>query len=85
MCLKKNPKYSSASPKNSTRLNNYALESGSFGVREDLAHTPQSNNKLNLCAAAVQGFVLSPWHNTLPQAACWTPAQPLNWLHYVPL
>lgn len=82
---KKTPKCSSASPKNSTRLNDYALESVSSGVRKVLARTLQRHYKLNLCAAAVQSFLLSPWHNTLPQAACWMPAQPLNWSYYAPL
>lgn len=86
ICLrKKTQKCSSASPKNSTRLNDYALESVSLGVRKVLAHTLQRHYKLNLCAAAVQGFVLSPWHNTLPQAACWMPAQPLNCFYYASL
>lgn len=81
---KKGSKCSSASLKNSTRLNDYALESVSLGMRKVLARTLQRHYKLNLCAAAVQGFVLSPWHNTLPQAACWMPAQPLNWFYCAP-
>lgn len=85
ICLrKKGSKCSSASLKSSTRLNDYALESVSLGMRKVLACTLQRHYKLNLCAAAVQGFVLSPWHNTLPQAACWMPAQPLNWFYCAP-
>lgn len=85
ICLRrKGSKCSSASLKISTRLKDYALESVSLGMRKVLAHTLQRHCKLNLCAAAVQGFVLSPWHNTLPRAACWMPAQPLNWFHCAP-